>query len=65
MTLLEAPYGGEWWRGQASAGVGWFPKSHVEYVDRETERKKSEEGECVEPPVVQGLMSLSIHFREL
>ena len=44
VTLLEAPYGGDWWRGQAMAGEGWFPKSHVEYVDREAERKKAEEG---------------------
>lgn len=44
MTLLEAPYGGEWWRGQGKSGEGWFPKSHVEYVDRETERKKAVEG---------------------
>lgn len=44
VTLLEAPYGGQWWRGQASAGEGWFPKTYVEYVDREAERKKAEEG---------------------
>jgi hypothetical protein len=44
VTLLEAPYGGDWWRGQATAGEGWFPKSHVEYVDRKAERKMAEEG---------------------
>ena len=45
VTLLEAPLGGQWWRGQASAGEGWFPKSHVKFVDREAERRKAEEGE--------------------
>ena len=44
VTLLEAPYGGDWWRGQATASEGWFPKSHVEYVDRKAERKMAEEG---------------------
>lgn len=44
MTLLEAPPGGQWWRGQAAAGEGWFPKSHVQFVDREAERRRAEEG---------------------
>ena len=48
MTLLEAPAGGQWWRGQTAAGKGWFPKSNVRYVDREAERKKAEEGQQVE-----------------
>lgn len=46
VTLLEAPLGGQWWRGQTAGGrEGWFPKSHVLYVDRDAERRKAEEGE--------------------
>ena len=44
VTLLEAPYGGEWWRGRADKREGWFPKSYVEYVDKEEERRKTERG---------------------
>ncbi|CAI8040466.1 hypothetical protein GBAR_LOCUS22547 [Geodia barretti] len=47
VTLLEAPPGGQWWRGQTAAGEGWFPKSHVQLVDREAEHRKAEEGELV------------------
>ncbi|CAI8040465.1 hypothetical protein GBAR_LOCUS22547 [Geodia barretti] len=43
VTLLEAPPGGQWWRGQTAAGEGWFPKSHVQLVDREAEHRKAEE----------------------
>ena len=47
VTLLEAPYGGEWWRGRVDKREGWFPKSYVEYVDKEEERRKTEEGRAV------------------
>ena len=53
VTLLDAPYGGEWWKGKVEEGdegrEGWFPKSYVEYmyVDEELERQKVEEGKIV------------------
>ena len=48
VTLVEAPYGGEWWRGRVGEREGWFPKNYVEYVDVELERKKAEEGDLLE-----------------
>ena len=44
ITLIEAPYGGEWWQGSVGDKEGWFPKSYVEYVDMQAEKKKLEEG---------------------
>ena len=63
MTLLEAPPGGQWWRGQAAAGEGWFPKSHVQFVDREAERRRAEEGK-MEMSVAASLQIHELH-REL
>ncbi len=45
MTLLEAPLGGEWWKGAVGEKEGWFPRKYVEWVDVEGERRKAEEGE--------------------
>ena len=48
VTLEETPYGGGWWRGSVEGrGTGWFPKTYVEYVDREAERKRRQDGESV------------------
>lgn len=47
VVLVEAPYGGEWWRGRQGEREGWFPKNYVEYVDVEQERKKAEEGKVL------------------
>ena len=45
VTLKEAPYGGGWWKGSIEdRGSGWFPKTYVEYVDRDAERKKKKDG---------------------
>ena len=44
VTLLEAPGGGEWWRGKVNEAEGWFPKNCVEYVDIEAEEKRKKEG---------------------
>lgn len=44
IILIEAPYGGEWWKGTAGERSGWFPKNFVEYYDREEEKKKVLEG---------------------
>ncbi len=44
VTLEETPYGGGWWRGTTGEQSGWFPKTYVEYVDREAERKRKQEG---------------------
>ena len=44
VTLLEAPAGGEWWRGKVNDTEGWFPKNYVEYVDIEAEEKRKKEG---------------------
>ena len=61
ITLIEAPYGGDWWRGSVGEEVGWFPKTYVEYVDVEAEKKRLQEGEgvrdaCVIGEVVRGHM---------
>ena len=64
MTLVEAPPGGKWWRGQATAGEGWFPKSHVQFVDRDAERRKAEEGEQ-RKKVVAECVRESVFLREL
>ena len=46
VTLIETPYGGGWWKGSVEGRVeGWFPKTYVEYVDIEAEKKKVQEGE--------------------
>ena len=49
VTLEEAPYGGGWWRGRVEGkdAMGWFPKTYVEYVDREAEKKKKQDGQCM------------------
>ena len=51
VTILEAPYGGDWWKGRVGepegGEEGWFPKSYVRYFDLETEKKKKMDGECV------------------
>lgn len=45
VTLEEAPYGGGWWRGTIEGkGTGWFPKTYIQYVDREAEKKKKQNG---------------------
>lgn len=45
VTLEETPYGGGWWKGSVEGkDSGWFPKTYVEYVDREAEKKKRQEG---------------------
>lgn len=44
VILIEAPAGGEWWRGKAHEIEGWFPKTCVEYVDIEAEEKRKKEG---------------------
>ena len=46
VTLEDTPYGGGWWKGSVDDRSGWFPKTYVEYVDREAEKKKKQEGEC-------------------
>ena len=46
VILIEAPYGGEWWKGTAGEHSGWFPKNYVEYYDEEEEKKKAQEGKC-------------------
>ena len=46
VTLDETPYGGGWWKGTIEGkGTGWFPKTYVDYVDREAERKRRQDGE--------------------
>ena len=44
VTLIEAPYGGEWWQGSVGDREGWFPKDYIEYVNVQAEKKKLEEG---------------------
>ena len=44
VTLIEAPAGGDWWKGKVDENEGWFPKSYVEYIDMEAEEKKRKEG---------------------
>ena len=53
VTLVEAPYGGEWWRGKCDGGEGgeggegrdgWFPKNYVELVDVTAEKRRIQEG---------------------
>ena len=44
LTLIEAPAGGDWWKGSVDDREGWFPKNYVEYVDVEEEQKKKKEG---------------------
>lgn len=43
VTLIEAPYGGEWWQGSVGDREGWFPKDYIEYVNVQAEKKKLEE----------------------
>ena len=46
VTLLETPAGGGWWKGQVEeGGEGWFPRTYVEYVDIEAEKKRQQDGE--------------------
>jgi hypothetical protein len=33
VMLVEAPAGGDWWRGKVDDREGWFPKSYVNYID--------------------------------
>ena len=49
VTLEETPYGGGWWRGAVDDRTGWFPKTYVEYVDRDAERKRKQEGKYYYP----------------
>lgn len=45
VTLVETPGGGGWWRGRTEeGGEGWFPRTYVEYVDLEAEKKKQQDG---------------------
>ncbi len=44
VTLVEAPAGGDWWRGRLGNTEGWFPKAYVNYVDVGVEQKKKKEG---------------------
>lgn len=44
VALLEAPAGGEWWRGMVHETEGWFPKHYVGFVDTEAEEKRKKEG---------------------
>ena len=45
MTLIETPLGGGWWKGSVEGGgEGWFPRTYVEYVNVEAEKKRQEEG---------------------
>ena len=44
MILIEAPYGGEWWKGKVGELTGWFPKNYVEYFNEEEEKKLAQEG---------------------
>lgn len=44
VALIEAPVGGDWWRGRVRDKEGWFPKTYVDYFDiHEEEKKKKEE----------------------
>ncbi len=46
MTLMETPAGGGWWKGKVTeGGEGWFPRTYVEYIDRDAEKKKQQDGE--------------------
>ena len=44
VMLIEAPPGGEWWRGKVDNREGWFPKSYVNYIDIKAEEKKRKDG---------------------
>ena len=44
VTLIEAPAGGDWWKGAVDGKEGWFPKSYVNYIDVKAEEKKKKEG---------------------
>ena len=44
VALIEAPVGGDWWRGRVRDKEGWFPKTYVDYFDIHEEEKKKKEG---------------------
>ena len=44
VMLIEAPTGGDWWRGRVDNREGWFPKSYVDYIDIKAEEKKRKDG---------------------